>query len=261
MSKSYLKRTLAGLALAGTLLVATPAIASADTLVYNGTQRRPPPVHQRQHRPGDHQQDLPRAARAHRLQEAEVMRRALGGAAAAVLLLIGLSAPASASTVESATLRAAAVRLEPVSPLRLRQFPFPIRTCPSRPVGALPCRAHPSGARHPSPGGAAAPRPDAGVAIPRLPLPHPASAASGTLIPRLPPAPTLTPRMARRDRKTVFHASATAAARSRLPVFMRMRATWVLTVASDGASVPDLLVGQPVGHRREDPAPAVSAPR
>ncbi len=36
MPKSYLKRTLAGLALAGTLLVATPAIASADTLVYNG---------------------------------------------------------------------------------------------------------------------------------------------------------------------------------------------------------------------------------
>ena len=40
MGKSLLKRTLAGLALAGTLLVATPAIASADMMVLVGTSSR-----------------------------------------------------------------------------------------------------------------------------------------------------------------------------------------------------------------------------
>ncbi len=36
MANTLLKRTLAGLALAGTMLVAAPAIASADIIVYEG---------------------------------------------------------------------------------------------------------------------------------------------------------------------------------------------------------------------------------
>ena len=39
MGKSLLKRTLAGLALAGTLLVAAPAIASADMMTWGNSSR------------------------------------------------------------------------------------------------------------------------------------------------------------------------------------------------------------------------------